>query len=483
MVVQSRSGKWGKYLIACTTGERHTALKEAGPQFARYSRSASSRSDGLKHPIAASKVPILSRSTLNPDAERVRLLAIRSFCAIRPMCGCKIHHSSRWGILEFLHILLNMRVKNQISRKVVCLESTNFIHHLNFFSFFALGMAIPVPERNNDATPNSGCGVEYRNTRELDYTLPRMETLNSTIKWFIGHCANHRKLSIHTLKAYRHDLKIFGDFMSKSMNPDEAAPTSSVNKHSVQSWLANMCNVKPRTVRRRLATVKSMFSALERQGGIADDPLARFRSEIKVGSSLPRIIARSTVRSLLRSPRKQAASALPSCSRLMQEITLLEMLFSTGMRVSEVSGLAIKQVDMDRQVISVHGKGNREREIPIVCGAFQDALVKQITWRHQNCETTDLPLFVNRRGARLSDQSIRTILRRHANRIGAKRVTPHMLRHTIATLLLEDGVDLRHIQRLLGHSSITTTTIYVHVSERSQRRALAQKHPRNKMTI
>ena len=156
-------------------------------------------------------------------------------------------------------------------------------------------------------------------------------------------------LAIDTLKAYRHDLKIFSDFMSKSMNTDEAAPASSVNKHSVQNWLANMHNVKPRTVRRRLATVKSMFSSLERQGGIADDPLARFRSEIKVGSSLPRIIARSTVRSLLRSPRKQAASALPSCSRLMQEITLLEMLFSTGMRVSEVSGLAIKQVDMDRR--------------------------------------------------------------------------------------------------------------------------------------
>ena len=271
--------------------------------------------------------------------------------------------------------------------------------------------------------------------------------------------------------------------MSKSMNPDEAAPTSSVNKQSVQNWLANMHNVKPRTVRRRLATVKSMFSVLERQGGIADDPLARFRSEIKVGSSLPRIIARSTVRSLLRSPRKQAASALPSCSRLMQETTLLEMLFSTGMRVSEVSGLAIKQVDMDRQVISVHGKGNREREIPIVCGAFQDVLETQIAWRYQNGGMADLSLFVNRRGARLSDQSIRAILRRHANRIGSKRVTPHMLRHTIATLLLEDGVDLRHIQRLLGHSSITTTTIYTHVSERSQRRALAQKHPRNKMTI
>jgi integrase/recombinase XerD len=310
-----------------------------------------------------------------------------------------------------------------------------------------------------------------------------MEKLNSAIEWFIGHCANHRKLSAHTLKAYRHDLKIFNDFMVKSAGDESSSPTSVVDKNSVQNWLVSMDNVKPRTARRRLATVKSMFSSLERQGRIANDPLGRFRSEIKVGSSLPRIVARSTIRSLLRAPRRQTASTPSSRLRLMQETTLLEMLFSTGMRVGEVSGVAIRQVDLDRQIISVHGKGNREREIPVVCCAFQEALLEQIEWRRLNGGTADSPLFISRRGTRLSDQSIRAILRRHARNIGAKRVTPHMLRHTVATLLLEEGVDLRHIQRLLGHSSITTTTIYVHVSDRSQRRVLAQKHPRNKMLI
>ena len=129
------------------------------------------------------------------------------------------------------------------------------------------------------------------------------------------------------------------------------------------------------------------------------------------------------------------------------------------------------QVDLDRQVILVHGKGNREREIPVVCSAFEEALLEQIEWRHLNGGAPDSPLFVSRRDTRLSDQSIRAVLRKHARNIGAKRVTPHMLRHTVATLLLEEGVDLRHIQRLLGHSSITTTTIYAHVSNRSQHRA------------
>lgn len=310
-----------------------------------------------------------------------------------------------------------------------------------------------------------------------------METLNSAIEWFIGHCSNHRKLSPHTLKAYRHDLKIFNDFFSMESKQNGFATISFINKASVQTWMANMNGAKPRTIRRRLATVKSMFSALERQGCIATDPLGRFRSEIKVGSSLPRVIARSTVRSLLRSPRKQAVAKPASQARFMQESTLLEMLFSTGMRVGEVSGITIGQVDLDRRVISVHGKGNRERVIPIVCGAFEEALLAHIKWRGLNGGTSDSSLFVSRRNSHLSDQSIRSILRRHASHIGSKRVTPHMLRHTIATLLLEEGVDLRHIQRLLGHSSITTTTIYVHVSERSQRKALTQKHPRNKMMI
>lgn len=167
----------------------------------------------------------------------------------------------------------------------------------------------------------------------------------------------------------------------------------------------------------------------------------------------------------------------------MQEIALIEMLFSTGMRVSEVVSTNISHIDMDRLIISVHGKGNRERGIPIVCEALKEALSKQIAMRRKDGAEDEAPLFVNRRGARMSDQSVRAILRNHAARIGAKKITPHMLRHTIATLLLEDGVDLRHIQRLLGHSSITTTTIYVQVSERSQRQALARRHPRNRMLV
>lgn len=307
-----------------------------------------------------------------------------------------------------------------------------------------------------------------------------MTTLDSAVTWFLAHCADHRKLSSHTVKAYRHDLEKFASYAGETK---AEVPISIVNRDLVQRWMASMALAKPRSVRRRLATLKSMFASLERYGNIATNPLAGFRCEVKVGNSLPRTVARTTVRSLLHSARKESLNTPTATRRRIRDTALIEILFTTGMRVSEVVATNISHVDMERLAISVRGKGNREREIPVVCEAFREALTRQMAERRAEAATLDDPLFINRRGTRMSDQSIRGVLRRHAAQIGAKRITPHMLRHTVATLLLEDGVDLRHIQRLLGHSSITTTTIYVHVSERSQRQALARRHPRNKMMV
>lgn len=307
-----------------------------------------------------------------------------------------------------------------------------------------------------------------------------MNTLNSAIECFLGHCKDHRKLSGHTLKAYRHDLDHFRAFVSETAGDVQL---ETITHAIVQRWLGSMTEVKPRTVRRRLATLKSMFGSMTRSGNIITNPIAGLRCEVKVGTSLPRTVSRATVRSLLHSSRNQRTVTNGAVRRAIQEAALIETMFSTGMRVSEIVATDIVQLDMERLVISVRGKGNRERQIPIVCDAFYEALSKHLTERTAQGATPESPLFVNRRGMRMSDQSARMILRRHAAQIGVRRITPHMLRHTVATLLLEDGVDLRHIQRLLGHSSIATTTIYVHVSERSQRQVLARRHPRNKMNI
>jgi integrase/recombinase XerD len=307
-----------------------------------------------------------------------------------------------------------------------------------------------------------------------------MQTLNSAIEWFLGHCANHRKLSPHTLKAYKHDLTNLGSFAAI---PGKEVPLQALNRPLVQSWLSGMEAAKPRTIRRRLATLKSMLSALERNGIETSNPLAGFRNDVKVGNILPKTIARSTVLSLLRSTHHQPAKNRSATIRRAMETALIEMLFTTGMRVSEAVATNLGDVDMQRLVISVRGKGNREREIPIVCDGFRVVLSCQMKTRTAEEGGPNDPLFVNRNGNRISDQSVRAILQRHGAKIGAQRITPHMLRHTVATLLLEDGVDLRHIQVLLGHSSIATTTIYVQVSGQSQRQVLALRHPRNQMKI
>lgn len=307
-----------------------------------------------------------------------------------------------------------------------------------------------------------------------------MNTLNSATNWFLAHCTEQRKLSPHTLKAYRQDLAHLFAFASECQ---KEFPLASIDSGLVQRWLGSMSTAKPRTVRRRLATLKSMFASLEQIGSVTQSPLARLRSGVKVGSSLPRTVARSTIKSLLRLAHTQMGST-PDANRLATGHTaIVELLFSTGMRVSEAVATNIGHVDMERLAISVRGKGNREREIPIVCDAFREALERHLLERGAQGGTPNDPLFVNQRGVRMSDQSVRGLLRRFAKKLGNRRITPHMLRHTVATLLLEEGVDLRHIQRLLGHSSITTTTIYVHVSERSQRHALAKRHPRNKMAV
>jgi integrase/recombinase XerD len=172
-----------------------------------------------------------------------------------------------------------------------------------------------------------------------------MQTFNSAINWFLAHCANYRKLSPHTLKAYRHDLAHFEAFASVACTE---IPIESIDRALVRSWLGDMHDVKPRTVRRRLATLKSMFASLERHGNITDNNLAGLRCETKVGQSLPRTVARATVRLLLRAVRGLSVKKREATHRSTRDTALIELLFTTGMRVSEVVATNITQIDSER---------------------------------------------------------------------------------------------------------------------------------------
>lgn len=293
---------------------------------------------------------------------------------------------------------------------------------------------------------------------------------------FVKYCATERKFSRHTVKAYRLDLQGLVAFVESST--PRLVDIAQLTPEVLRDYIRSRSHTKPRTIRRKIACIKSFLRFLHAEGRITNDLAAEWRSGVKMGRTLPRTISRPAVESMFltvyRSPVSRKRREL---IRHARDRALMEILFCGGLRVSEVSDLLITSIDLGDDAIRVNGKGSRERLIPIVSGQLRVALRKWIEVRQRHWP--DRPyLFVNRCGRRLSDQSIRVIIKRTAIASGVGRVTPHMFRHTIATQLLEQGVDLRHIQRLLGHSSITTTTIYAQVSDRSHREALQLRHPR-----
>lgn len=306
-----------------------------------------------------------------------------------------------------------------------------------------------------------------------------MDPLQQATHDFLQYCSEDRKYSRHTVKAYRLDLNGLSAFLRRAQpNPALSALTT----ERLRDYARSRAQTKPRTIRRNVACVKSFLRFLHAEGRIATDLSAEWRSGVKLGRPLPRTISHLAVQSIfLTVYRAPASRKRRELMRLARDRTLVEILFCGGLRVSEISDLLITSVDLGDDVIRVNGKGSRERIVPIVSAQLRLALRRWLEIRKRHHPTTAL-LFINRAGRRLSDQSIRAIIKRTALTSGAGKVTPHMFRHTLATQLLEQGVDLRHIQRLLGHSSITTTTIYAQVSDRSQRESLLSRHPRRLIT-
>lgn len=304
-----------------------------------------------------------------------------------------------------------------------------------------------------------------------------MHIIRDSIQVFLRHCEFERNFSAHTVKAYRLDLAQFLRFaLAKS-----AADLSAIQRDLLRDYARSLHHYKPRTQRRKLAVVKSLFGFLEREGLVESNPMRSVRLDIRVGRVLPRTISFATLQTFFQQIYKKHNLRL-NCQRAsdlaIRDVALFELLFSSGMRVSEISNLRVGTVNLERGTVLVRGKGNKERLIPICDLDVQSALAAHAANQPTTTRTEDGHFFTNRFGRRLSEQSIRMALKRHAKAAGLEKVTPHMFRHTVATMLLEQGVDLRFIQTFLGHSSIVTTTIYAHVNDRSQREILNNRHPR-----
>ena len=282
---------------------------------------------------------------------------------------------------------------------------------------------------------------------------------------FIRHCRSIRKLSPHTIRAYDLDLARFSQFLGKR---GSIAACDKTVIHDYVRHLFDARSLKEASVKRHLATLRSLFRWLEEDGHLTEDPFRGARIRIRMPKRLPRVIARSDLRRLLVHERPDSFADLTG-------YVATELLFATGMRVSELAGLLDAAVDVEDGTITIVGKGNRQRRVFVPEELKSMVRDYRIARGASSAET----FLVNSRGAAATPQMIRRLVRLHGERSAVRdRVTPHMFRHSVATYLLEEGVDIRYVQRLLGHRSISTTEIYTHVADAALKVRITERHPR-----
>lgn len=290
---------------------------------------------------------------------------------------------------------------------------------------------------------------------------------------YLSACKSLKGLSGLTLKAYRIDLKQFCDFMHCRDCFDKVELNAYINVlHGLY---------KPKSAKRKIACVKAFYRYMEIEDIIDFNPFHKIIIKYKEPIKLPRTIPLNCIQDMLAYAYRQHSVSVTTYQNevTLRNIVVLELLFSTGMRVSEVSNLKISAINFGDNTIRIFGKGSKER---IMC--ISNDLSKMISnYLAVRSHKTDY-LLVNRLGNRLSEQSIRYMVNDYANAVGAPlHITPHMFRHTFATELHNEDVDIRYIQQFLGHSSIATTQIYTHISTSKTREILESKHPRNRMNF
>ena len=303
-----------------------------------------------------------------------------------------------------------------------------------------------------------------------------MFILEEQVKSFINYCACNKKLSPKTIKAYSIDL---GQFIAFSDND--------FTKDCLSRYIVSLHKIyKPKTVKRKIACLKALSSYMLYEEIIEKCPFAKIKTTFKEPFILPKSIPLEIIQEILSFAYRQLDCAKLTHHRkeiIIRDIAVLELLFATGARVSEICNLKISDTDLVNRSVKIYGKGSRERIIQIENVDVLQAL--DTYYRLFSDRINDKGhFFINRLHNRLSEQSVRFMIKKYVEKTGCRsHITPHMFRHSFATLLLEEDVDIRYIQKLLGHSSITTTEIYTHVSSTKQKEILATRHPRNKIHI
>jgi integrase/recombinase XerD len=305
-----------------------------------------------------------------------------------------------------------------------------------------------------------------------------MNEWTERIAEYLDVCEYQKKLDKKTLKAYRIDLRQFREFFS---------PETGTARAALSSYIIYLHKTyKPKSVKRKIASLRAYFKFLEFEGYLLENPFDKLHFKFKEPFLLPRTIPFNTLQDLLSTVyhKMQTQQEKKHCYKLLvRDIAVLELLFATGMRVSELCILSPQDIDIAEGLIRIYGKGSKERIIHISNAEVIKALQTYESYFSDSIAVSGY-YFVNRQNHQLAPPSIRAMLRKYTKEAAISlHITPHMFRHAFATLLLEEDVDIRYIQQLLGHSSIVSTQIYTHVSAEKQRAILTAKHPRNKLSL
>lgn len=305
-----------------------------------------------------------------------------------------------------------------------------------------------------------------------------MGELKSLIESFLENSRYIKGLSYKTLKAYSIDLRQFSEFCTDVLWRE---------KETVEAYIKELyIRFKPKSAKRKIACLKVFFHFLENNDFIETNPFRKITIKHRESIVLPKVIPVRILTKMLEVAYERIQQQNKTeifYKYTARDIAVMEILFATGIRVYELCNLRFFDVDLKEKYIKVYGKGSKERYIQITNRDVLSAL-KNYQKEYKEEITTTGYFFVNNRGNKISEQSVRFMVDKYAKLAGStQHITPHMFRHTVATLLLEEDVDIRYIQDLLGHSSITTTQIYTHISLSAQKRVLKKKHPRNKLNI
>lgn len=317
--------------------------------------------------------------------------------------------------------------------------------------------------------------------------------LSRAVAQYLAHCKHVKNLSHHSIKAYTIDLSEFVQHIGGKKS------LKNVGRELIRSYVQHLFEargLKETSVKRKIACVKSMYRWYESEETITQNPFRVMDLKIKLPKQLPKALSKKEIKALLKSPLKQMGYTHRDAYKseeFRQRVTsrngfsllttqlVIELLFATGVRVGELVSIQESDISNSDKTIKIKGKGNRERVVFLPDQPLITLIDTYISAR-SNFNPKTKTMLINTRGTALDTQMVRLLIRRTGDHAKInRRITPHMLRHSAATHLLDSGVDIRHVQKLLGHHSITTTQLYTHVSDAQLKSVICKSHPMGRL--